>query len=110
MDVETSKWNESENGSLSLENIRLLYHPESHYRISLNKYPPATEFSGWSRKYRLFVLSGDCRISIDGNSLNLSSGDFADLPEGDYTFSVLNNSSVELVSVWEIPKEFQTAI
>ncbi len=110
MDVETSKWNEAENGSLSLENIRLLYEPQSHYRISLNKYPANTEFGGWSRKHRLFVLSGDCRISIDGNSLSLSGGDFADLLEGDYTFSVLNNNSVELVSVWEISKDFQTAI
>ncbi len=102
MKIEPDKWSEATLGVMSLEAIRRLYQPESDYRISWNKYPSNTEFVGWSQARRLYLISGTCVISVAEHSWHLSDGEFSDLPEGDYHFSVLSDTQVELVSVWRI--------
>ena len=101
---EPSKWDEATYGPMSLESIRRLFQPESHYRVSWNTFPAGTAFNGWSRAGRRYIIDGGCTIRTAGHSWDLSAGEFLDLPEGDYLFSVTGESSVELVSVWELPE------
>lgn len=103
---EANKWDEATYGPISLEAIRLQFQPEVRYRVSWNKYPAGASFNGWSRAGRHYIISGSCRYSIAGHVWDLTAGDFADLPEGDYWFSVTGDSSVEKVSVWELPESF----
>lgn len=105
MNLEPRKWDKSLSGEMTLGNIRNLYQPESDYRISWNEYPPETDFGGWSLKRRLYVVNGSCSITVKEHSLNLIAGEFADLPEGDYYFAASSHSQVEIISVWEIPKQ-----
>jgi hypothetical protein len=104
MNFEPSKWDETLSGEMSLENIRELYQPEIHYRVSWNKYPSGTDFDGWSQSRRLYIINGSCLVTIKEQSLNLCAGEFSNLPEGDYHFNVPSDSQVELVSVWLIPE------
>lgn len=105
MKFKPSKWDEATLGAMSSETIRQLYQPEFHYRVSWNRYPAKTEFTGWSRAGRIYLIRGSCNISIEENSWHLSSGEFIELPEGEYLFSV--GDEIELVSVWEIPEAYR---
>ena len=101
---EPGKWDEATSGRISLESIRLLFQPESRYRMSWNSYPAGATFSGWSRAGRRYVISGRCVIGLAGRSWELSGGEFLDLPEGNYQLSVSGGSPVELISVRELPE------
>ena len=103
---EPSKWDEATYGPMSLESIRRLFQPESHYRVSWTKYPAGAAFNGWSRAGRLSIIDGGFTIRTAGHSWDLSTGEFLDVPEGDHFFSVTGESSVELVWVWELPEIF----
>jgi hypothetical protein len=107
MNPEPNKWDETILGKMSLENIRKLYQPESHYRLTWNKYPSETKFVGWDPKRRLFVIYGSCSITVNEYSINLCAGEFADISEGFYRGKVSLHSQVEIVSVWEIPKQYR---
>ena len=101
---EPGKWDEASYGPMSLESIRRLFQPESRYRVSWNTYPAGAAFNFWTSAGRYYIIAGGCTISAAGHSWDLSAGEFLDLPEGDYLFSVTGESSVELVSVWELPE------
>jgi mannose-6-phosphate isomerase-like protein (cupin superfamily) len=103
---EPNKWDEAVYGPISLEAVRLQFQPEARYRVSWNKYPEDTSFNGWSRAGRRYIISGSCRVSVAGQSWDLTAGDFADLPDGDFWFSVSGDSPLELISVWELPESF----
>lgn len=107
MGSEPCKWDEVAHGAISLEAIRLLFQPAGHYRVSWNRYPPEAAFEGWSRAGRRYIISGRCVLKAGSDSWELSSGDYVDVSEGDYYFSVLGDSPVELVSVWELPEGFR---
>ena len=101
---DSNKWNEAAYGPMSLEAVRLLFQPKARYRVSWNKHPAGASFIGWSRAGRHYIVSGNCTISVGGHSWSLGADDFADLPEGDFSFSVSGDSPVELISVWELPE------
>ena len=103
---EPSKWDEATCGLMSLESIRRLFQPESHYRVSWNRYPAGATFNGWWSAGRLYIIAGGCTMTTPEQSWDISAGEFLDVPEGDYLFSVTGESSVELVSVWKLPESF----
>lgn len=104
--AEIGKWDEVANGPMSLESVRSQYQPEERYRVSWRTYPAGASFNGWAQVGRHYIINGGCTIHVRGHSWNLAAGDFADLPEGDYQFSVTGELAVELVSVWELPESF----
>ena len=110
MEIEPDKWSVVTLGVMSLEAIQRLYQPESLYRVIWNKYPPNTEFVGWSQARRLYLISGSCVISVAEHSWHLSASEFSDLPKGDYHFFVLSDTQVELVSVWKISESADNAL
>ncbi len=104
---EPSKWDEATYGPMSLESIRRLFQPESRCHVGWNRYPAGATFNGWSRAGRRYIISGGCRIESGEQTWELLAGEFLDVPEGDYHFSVCEESPVELVSVWELPESLR---
>lgn len=100
-------WSELSLEPLSLEAIRELHAPPSHYRISPNKYEAGVSFPGTSRAGRLYVLSGACSKQVGEWEVSLQAGMFADFPAGDFEFKVLGEQHVSMVNVWPIPEQYR---
>lgn len=100
-------WSEVSGGSLTIEAIRQLHVPSSHYRISPNRYGPGLALPGTSRAGRLYVLSGACYKKVGEWEVELQAGTFTDFPAGDYEFRVLGEHPVHLVNVWPIPEQYR---
>jgi len=92
---------------LTEDAIRAAHQPKGHFRVRCAKYPPGTRFSGSMRAGRCYVIRGACRYDF-GDRVELTAGQFADLPEGGYELEVLGNEAVDLVLVRELPVEFRT--
>jgi hypothetical protein len=106
MELKIGKWNDISPNLISLENIRLVYQSENDYRISWNKYEGNTKFDGFHYQGRIYVISGYCALVINGYRYFVQEHTFIDFPNGYYSFSVPNETGVEIVTVWEIPTEF----
>ena len=104
MQLEVAQWESISSEPISLEAIRDLYKPASHYRVSRNGYDTGVSFPGTGMAGRMYVLSGCCSKSVGDWSAELGPGSFVDFPGGDYVFSVIGNEPVSLVNVWEIPE------
>jgi hypothetical protein len=100
-------WSELSPESLSLEAIKKLHAPPSHYRISPRRYEAGTTFPGTSRAGRLYVLAGACTMQVGEWRASLLAGMFADFPAGHFEFKVLGNLAVSLVDVWLIPEQYR---
>jgi hypothetical protein len=93
-------WKSISSEPLTLESIRNLHAPASHYRISPNSYRPGTAFAGTSMAGRIYVLAGACVKVMGGQRIELRQGMYADFPAGDYAFEVIGPREVNLVNVW----------
>ena len=102
-----NQWSEISPDPLTVEAIRERHTPQSHYRISPNRYASGTFFIGSSRAGRIYVLSGSCSKNVGAWSVTLGPGAFADFPAGDFTFQVLGDQEVQLVNVWSIPEPYR---
>jgi hypothetical protein len=107
MQPEVEHWESLTTDPMSLEAIRSLYKPASHYRVSRNGYDGGVSFPGTGRAGRLYVLSGRCSKSVGDWKAELGPGTFVDFPAGDYVFSVIGSEPVKLVNVWEIPERYR---
>jgi hypothetical protein len=100
-------WSELSPEPLSLEAVRELHAPPSHYRISPRRYEAGVSFPGSSRAGRLYVLSGACTKQVGEWRVSLRADMFADFPAGNYDFKVLGDQQVSLVYVWLIPEQYR---
>jgi hypothetical protein len=100
-------WNEISKSSLSLEALRELHAPSSHYRISPNRYEAGVVFSGSSRAGRLYVLAGSCSKTVGSWHIELGAGMFVDYPSGSFHFAVEGTQGVQLVNVWLLPEGYR---
>jgi hypothetical protein len=101
------RWSELSSECISLEGIRKLHTPSSHFRVSPNRYPAGTTFPGSSMTGRVYVLSGHCVLRAGQWRVELVAGTYADFPAGPYEFQVLGDQGVELVNVYEIPERYR---
>lgn len=100
----TSDWDPESDGVMSEDTIRhKLDHPE-RYRISRHRYPPGTSFSGTARAGMAYVIQGACRYAVDAYAIVLRSGQYREVPEGEFRFEVTTNDEVDLVRVWLLPE------
>jgi len=104
------QWSEISQEPLTLEAVRELHVPPSHYRISPNRYAAGIAFPGTGRAGRLYVLSGACSKKVGAWEVTLQAGMFADFPDGDHNFEVLGECPVQLVYVWLIPEKYRTKV
>ncbi len=100
-------WNVAERGPLTLEAIRSIHRPNGDFRISPSLYNGSTQFACASRACYVYVLSGTCHYEMKGRVWKLVGPCYAELPAGQFYFRVDCDSSVELVSVWELPVGFR---
>jgi hypothetical protein len=107
MTTHARHWSEISPAPLSLEAIRELHVPPSHYRISPNRYEAGVAFPGTTRAGRLYVLSGACSKMVGKWEVALRAGMFADFPAGNFEFKVLGEQQVQLVNVWLIPEQYR---
>ena len=107
MQLEVAQWESMSSEPMTLEAIRGLYTPASHYRVSRNGYDAGVSFPGTGKAGRLYVLSGRCSKSVGDWSAELGPGSFVDFPGGDFVFSVIGDEPVRLVNVWEIPERYR---
>lgn len=95
-------WGELGRGELTEEAIRAYHVPPSSHRISKFFYPIGTKFPGRMRRARAYVVSGQCVYTFH-ERIAISAGQFADLPEGDYTFEVVGLEELQVILVWRLP-------
>ena len=103
----TRLWSEISQTPLTLEAIRELHVPLSHYRISPNRYEAGVAFLGTGRAGRLYVLSGACSKRVSLWQVALRAGMFVDFPTGDFEFEVQGEQHVQLVNVWLLPEQYR---
>jgi len=102
-----AQWKALSSEPISLEAIRSLYQPASHFRVSRNGYDAGMTFAGTGKAGRLYVISGHCSKSVGSWKAVLGPGTFVDFPAGDYEFSVVGDEPVKLAYVWEIPEQYR---
>lgn len=107
MSVEVGEWSTLSADAISVEAIRSLYQPASHFRVSRNGFDAGVSFPGTRRAGRTYVLSGRCVEATASWRAELGPGQFVDFPAGAYTFTVLGSEPVRFVSVWEIPEQYR---
>jgi hypothetical protein len=95
-------------GLMTLDKIREMFTPASHFRVSSSEYPSGAEFSEASREGACYVLQGKITYRLEkfNFEIPLSTGEFANLPSGSYWVTVGKHEAVSLVRVWELPAEF----
>lgn len=103
MTQSAQRWSDIYSTPLTLEAIRALHLPSSHYRISPKNYEAPAVVPGASIAGRLYVLSGACVRTVGAWSVSLEAGMFVDFPEGDYQVEVRGEQQAQLVYVWAIP-------
>ncbi len=101
--LKTSRWDDHYNGSMSEYAIRNAFVPQTNYQISKSTYPSGTSFPGAARPGTCFVVQGACRYCFGDDSVDIAAGEFAELPEGEYTFCVIGDEELVMVRVWQIP-------
>ena len=92
---------------VSLEMIRSLHVPSSHFRVSPSRYAAGTAFHGIGMAGRIYVLSGRCSLTVGHWQAELSQATYADFPAGPFQFQAHDDQAVELVNVWELPEPFR---
>ena len=101
-------WNDNNNGILTLDLIREIHVPARDYRISRQQYEAGTQLPGSARAHRCYVIDGQCRFTIDDNSVQLDAPCFVDLPTGKYLLECDPLSGVDLIQVWHLPTLFES--
>ena len=107
MSINARHWSEVSNAVLTLEAIRELHVPASHYRISPNRYNAGVASVARSRAGRIYVLSGAYSMKFGPRTVELEAGMFADFPEGEHEFKVLGEQPVQFVEVWLLPEQYR---
>lgn len=103
MTENAQRWSDVYSTPLTLDAIRELHVPSSHYRISSKNYEAHIVVPGVSIAGRLYVLSGACIKRVGAWNVSLAVGMFADFPKGDYQIEVCGEEGVQLVYAWPIP-------
>jgi hypothetical protein len=107
MNLPVRSWSELSCESISLEAIRKLHTPPSHFRISRYQYTAGTALPGIAHAGRCYVLSGRCSFTVGDWQAEIVSAAYADLPSGSHELLVPGDDPVELVWVWEIPEPYR---
>jgi hypothetical protein len=76
---------------------------KTKFRISKRTYDGGEKNTGGMVSSMCFVLHGKCRYSFGELKFDLKGGEYCELPEGKYSFEVLDESGCENILVMKIP-------
>jgi len=120
------KWNEAENGKMTFENICRLYSVDKNFKLSADqpflrslyivnegkvysarwsRYEAGANFGGGTIGSDYFVLKGKCEITINGEVINLQSGECFEFPKGEYKFRAIGDETYEYIAVYKLPDD-----
>ena len=99
MAIKITRW---EGSQISEAGVRQNHVPPEDFRISSQRFDPGDQFPGTTREGLVYVLSGSCSWSIDGQKVNAVEGDVAHFPAGSYEFEVVGDRPCDLVHVWNL--------
>lgn len=88
------------NNAMTVESIRQKYDPAA-FRIAEHRYPCGTSFLARTRAVVWFVLAGSCKVTRDKDLLT-TAGQVAEIEAGDLTMTVVGDSELHLVQVWDL--------
>jgi quercetin dioxygenase-like cupin family protein len=107
---ERKKWSNVSADAISLASIRELHVPSEHYRFTEGRYPSGASFAGTiAAPVVIYVLEGGFTHTINGASLTLKAGEFAEFGPCHFACDVKDESGVHYVRVIEIPEKFRRA-
>jgi len=102
------RWDFEKLGLMTIETIREMFTPISHFRVSKDEFPAGVEFAEASREGACYVLRGQMTYCHEETNfeISISAGQFANLPSGSYWVSIGKKEAVSIVRVWQLPTEF----
>ena len=95
-------WDARRDGELSEESLRRRY-PAPSFRLAVRRFTAGELVRGAMRKGTCFVLRGECKFMFDDQPITLKSGEYSDLPEGEFAVLALGTEDLVYVVVWPVP-------
>jgi glyoxylate utilization-related uncharacterized protein len=94
------KWSDVSDEPISEEAVRAMHVPEEIYTFDAQTQQAGQSFTlKAGNDFILYVLSGACKTTMDGNLLQLAAGEFLFLGKGAYQFKSDSAGDVRLVRV-----------
>jgi glyoxylate utilization-related uncharacterized protein len=98
------KWSDISDEPISEEGIRGLHVPEDMYKFESESRPAGQAFTAKAANDSvLYVLKGACKMTVDGNLIQLAAGEFVFLGKGAYQFKSTGANDVRLMRVSSRP-------
>lgn len=102
--MRAQNWSEISSAEMSESEIRSRFTTSSGYRFYPNRYGNEAEFF---RQYmcpvRIYVFSGRCTYRVDSERVEVSAGQFVDLPAGRHGIQP-GEHGVSLMQVYHLPE------
>jgi hypothetical protein len=96
-------WSSVSKQPISEEAIRALHQPQKRYKFYVNKVAPGKSLpTKAGHEFVLYVLSGDCKMSVDGIEMTLASSEFISLEKGSYLFEALGDEELKVMKVFSL--------
>ena len=102
--IDKASWRSEYGSALDLDVLKARYSPPERFRVTEYCYPAGESITASMRAGKCFVVGGACVYKRIGyEELELSDGDFVELPEGTYQLTVADDGDVRILFVWELP-------
>ena len=102
-----SKWRDIIDSESLEEYLAKRFGDKTQFRVSRSSWHPTKHrqrlWVGAMRTAKCFVLQGRFRISFVNAQFDLTEGDYCELPEGQFTFEIIDDSECAWVMVFTIP-------
>jgi glyoxylate utilization-related uncharacterized protein len=94
------KWSDISDEPISEEGVLGLHVPEDIYKFEPESHPAGQAFTAKAgNDFVLYVLTGACNTTVDGNLIQLAAGEFMFLGKGAYHFKSAGSDDVRLMRV-----------
>jgi hypothetical protein len=99
-------WSTLSEQPISEEAIRALHQPQKRYKFYVNKIEPGKSLpTKAGHDFVLYVLTGSCKISVDGIEMILSSSESISLEKGAYLFEALGDEQLKIMKVFSLSSQ-----
>ncbi len=102
--LEAHDWDQETYGVLCEAALRSKYQPPERFVFQSTRFPVGAKFKGVAKQGLCFVVRGMCRYRFHDVVL-IRANQYAELPEGEYEFQVVGPMPLEILRVFEAPRE-----
>lgn len=103
MKLNTQNWSDISSDPISEEAIRALHLPQENFKLYVNTHESGTRFSSKAgHAFVLYVLAGECKITVDESEVDLHAAEFIALEKGSYEFEVLGKEQLKIMKVFSL--------